>query len=142
ELPIYQVCGQIGNSAVQSDLLPSNAAGLVGIEVVSRSGVVSQSAATEQLIETREPAQAGTVVQVHEFRVHRAADRRLPAKGKAAVIATPDAHAPCWQHAEGQGAVIHFDQVDALAQAAMERALADGPVSGRRQTEALSVETD
>src|SRR5262245_2460888 len=69
--------------------------------------------------------------------MYRPVYRRVPTQVVAMILAAPKAHAPGRQDCVRQAAVVHLDQVDAVAQSTPKRALADRPVVRRAQPQAV-----
>src|SRR5229473_2650719 len=66
-----------------------------------------------------------------------AGNGRTPAEKVASKFAAPQAHASRRQHRVRKGAVMNLHQVDAVAQAASQRALANRPIVRRGQAQVL-----
>ncbi len=130
--------GDIRDPAVQAEgRMALRAVGMDRLDL-ERRPVVLQPAAGHQLVVAVEPAQAAGRHQVHEPRMDRAVgDRRLPAQVIPQVEALPQAHAPRRHDREPQRPVVHHDQVNPVATAAPQPALAHRP-GGRHGQAQLS----
>src|SRR5207245_1263554 len=82
-------------------------------------------------VEAGEPAEAVAVAERDELGVYWSEYRRLPAERRAAIATPQDSDPARRQYGKRQGAVINLDQIDAVAQPAVERAFPNRPSQGR-----------
>src|SRR5205814_1694121 len=85
-----------------------------------------------------QPAEVAALAGVDVARMDWTVDGRLPAEVDAVVMPAPEPHAAGGEDRVGEGAVVDFDEVHAVAQAAAQGALVDRPVVGAAELQAVA----
>ena len=94
--------------------------------------VAFEAAADHPLIESLEPAEAATAIEVHEGGVDDLLHGRVPSERELAVFDAMDAHPASGDDRESECAIVDGDDLHSFLFAAVESGFGDGPVRSVR----------
>src|SRR5439155_25263222 len=101
-----------------------------------------QPETAKPFIKASQPAWAAPIIQPAKLWMHWPAHGELPTEEVAPIWAPPQPHAARRQDRVRERSVVHFDQIDPLAQPAAQGPFADRPIMRRRQAEIVIADSE